>query len=317
MRCETEQLIASISTEEAEKMYDNLVKKMFRNKEIMAPILKMVVPEYKDCSLEEIIACMDDIAFEEIPVSDIKSMQIKGEDTELSSIEEKVIRYDLHFKARNPKLSTNISVYLHFDVELQNDYRPGYPIPKRGIYYAARGISEQLGILTETTDYSNVEKVYCIWICNNKKMPKKLQNTVSEYYIAKRDLIGQVEEPKEDYDLIDIIMIRRGDDPSDEQILDYLNNLMKADLSGIRTYSNIEWSEELEKEGDYMLGFADSLLRQARMESEAQGEARGKVEGKNEEMQANIRSMQQNGLSAEKIAQYLNKSVDVVKSLML
>ena len=93
-------------------------------------------------------------------------------------------------------------------------------------------------------------------------MPKKLQNTVSEYYIAKRDLIGHVEEPKEDYDLIDIIMIRRGDESSDEQILDYLNNLMKADLSGIRTYSNIEWPEELEKEGDYMLGFADSLLRQ-------------------------------------------------------
>ena len=51
MRSETEQLIASISTEEAEKMYDNLVKQMFRNKEIMAPILKMVVPEYKDLSL--------------------------------------------------------------------------------------------------------------------------------------------------------------------------------------------------------------------------------------------------------------------------
>ena len=29
MRSETEQLIASISTEEAEKMYDNLVKRMF------------------------------------------------------------------------------------------------------------------------------------------------------------------------------------------------------------------------------------------------------------------------------------------------
>lgn len=24
-------------------------------------------------------------------------------------------------------------IYLHFDVELQNDYRPGYPIPKRSI----------------------------------------------------------------------------------------------------------------------------------------------------------------------------------------
>lgn len=42
------------------------------------------------------------------------------------------------------------------------------------------------------------------------------------------------------HDLIDIIMIRRGNDPSDEQILDYLNNLMKADLAGIRTYSNVE-----------------------------------------------------------------------------
>ena len=318
MRDETEQLLAAVSTEEAEKMYDHLVKKIFRNKEIMAPILKMVVSEYKNCSLEEIIACMDDIAFEDIPVSDIKSMQIKGDDTELSSIEEKGIRYDLHFKARNPKLSSNsISVYLHFDVEMQNDYRPGYPIAKRSIYYAAREISEQLGILTETTDYSSVGKVYCIWICNNKKMPKKLQNTVSEYYIAKKDLIGHTQEPKEDYDLIDIIMIRRGNDPSDEQILDYLNNLMKADLAGIRTYSNVEWPENLKEEESYMSGFADSLLRKTRTESEARGEARGKAEGKTEEMQANIRSMQKNGLSAETIAQYLNKSIDVVKSFML
>ena len=57
MRDETEQLLAAVSTEEAEKMYDHLVKKIFRNKEIMAPILKMVVSEYKNCSLEEIIAC--------------------------------------------------------------------------------------------------------------------------------------------------------------------------------------------------------------------------------------------------------------------
>ena len=119
------------------------------------------------------------------------------------------------------------------------------------------------------------------------------------------------------HDLIDIIMIRRGNDPSDEQILDYLNNLMKADLAGIRTYSNVEWTENLKEEESYMSGFADSLLRKTRTESEARGEARGKAEGKTEEMQANIRSMQKNGLSAETIAQYLNKSIDVVRSFML
>ena len=47
---------------------------------------------------------MDDIAFEDIPVSDIKSMQIKGDDTELSSIEEKVIRYDIQIKRKKKKL---------------------------------------------------------------------------------------------------------------------------------------------------------------------------------------------------------------------
>lgn len=53
-----------------------------------------------------------------------------------------------------------------------------------------------------------------------------------------------------------------------------------------------------------MSGFADSLLRKTRTESEARGEARGKAEGKTEEMQANIR-------------RYLNKSIDVVRSFML
>lgn len=62
-----------------------------------------------------------------------------------------------------------------------------------------------------------------------------------------------------------------------------------------------------------MAGFADSLLRRTKKESREEG----KAEGKEEEMQQNVRSMQQNGLSAETIAQYLNKSVDVVKSFML
>lgn len=309
MRDETEQLLAYASSEQAEDMYDSLIKKLFRNKEIMAPILKMVVAEYKDCSLEEIIAYMDDIALEEIPVSDIKSMQIKSDDTELSSVEEKVIRYDLHFKARNPKLSNSISVYLHFNVEMQNDYRPGYPITKRSIYYAAREISAQLGILTKTTNYSSVEKVYSIWICSSKRMPKKLQNTVSRYHMVKEDIIGCTKEPEEDYDLIEIIEIRRGDEPSSEGILDYLDCITEVNLPKIQNYSNVKWSEQLKEEGQRVAGFADSLLRKTKKES--------REAGKEEEMQQNVRSMQQNGLSAETIAQYLNKSVDVVKSFML
>lgn len=58
MREETELLLMSL--EDVKKLYDKHVKKLFSNKEITAPILQMVIPEYKDCTLEEIIACMDD-----------------------------------------------------------------------------------------------------------------------------------------------------------------------------------------------------------------------------------------------------------------
>ena len=88
--------------------------------------------------------------------------------------------------------------------EVQNDYKPTnpkYPIVKRGIYYAAREISYQLGILSEISNYADIEKVYSIWICN-ENIPAKLQNTVTMYSIKKNDVIGKTDEPEEDYDLM-------------------------------------------------------------------------------------------------------------------
>lgn len=91
-----------------------------------------------------------------------------------------------------------ICIHLHFDLEIQNDYRPTnpkYPIVKRGIYYAAREISYQLGILTEQTNYADIQKVYSIWICN-ENVPKNLQNTVTMYSVKREDIIGTIDEPE-------------------------------------------------------------------------------------------------------------------------
>ena len=88
---------------------------------------------------------------------------------ELSSVTDKLIRYDVRFEAVNPKLSNEmLTFFLHIDIEVQNDYKPGYPIIKRGIYYAARDICSQLGVLTEETNYDVLRKAYSIWICNDK-----------------------------------------------------------------------------------------------------------------------------------------------------
>lgn len=226
--------------------YDEACKRVLQNREIIAPILKMAVPEYRDCSVEEIIRCIDRESIRDVPVEDIP-MQMQGLPTELSSVTEKLIRYDVHFKALNPVLTKErMQIHLHIDFEVQNDYRPGnptYPVIKRALYYAARELSAQLGRLSGTMDYSALEKVYSIWVCN-KNIPPELRDTMTGYSVRKRDLIGTADEPEEDFDLLDVIMIRRGGE-SREEIFDYLKGLFEGDIPKIEKYTDIAGNVEL------------------------------------------------------------------------
>ncbi len=57
MRKETEIDIAA--AEAVGSSYDNACKRLFQNREIIAPVLKEVVPEYKNSTGEEIIRYID------------------------------------------------------------------------------------------------------------------------------------------------------------------------------------------------------------------------------------------------------------------
>ena len=235
MRTETEQSIAKALVNG--QKYDEACKEVFKNREIIAPILKYVVKEFNDCTQEEIIKYIDaDSIRETVPVSDLPAT-IRDQGTEMTSIFEKTIHYDVHFKVKNPKLSSGmISVMLHIDFEVQNDYKPSntkYPIIKRAIYYAAREISAQLGILTNKTNYSDIEKVYSIWVCN-ENIPLDQRNTVTRYFLKKEDVIGRTDEPESDYDLLEIILIRRGDESTDEEIFQYLESIFRSDIAKIK-----------------------------------------------------------------------------------
>lgn len=215
MRDETKMDVYTSGVTGAE--YDAGMKQLMSNKEILVPILQMTVPEFKTCSQEEILQCLDisSITKDDF-VSDIpnieRDLRLTKEDSELSSLVEKLVRFDIRFKIINPKLSTEkIRVNLHIDMEAQKSYRPSnpsYPILKRAVYYVARDLSSQLSTITQTTDYSKLEKCYSIWICA-EDVPKKLQNTLTEYSFSKKDIIGVVDEPEEDYDLLTIFISTR------------------------------------------------------------------------------------------------------------
>ena len=211
MKRETE--ITITAAEAHGSKYDEACKELFQNKEIIAPVLKEVVPEYRNFSVEEVIRFIDGDSIKDIPVDDV-SVRVNQLSTEMESVSDKLIRYDTHFKAVNPLLSDeNLCIHLHIDLEVQNNYRPtdpSYPVIKRGIYYAAREISCQLGVLTRQTNYDDLEKAYSIWICN-ERIPQKLQNTVTMYSVKKSDIIGEAYDQEEDYDLMTVIMLRRGE----------------------------------------------------------------------------------------------------------
>ncbi|OLA73275.1 MAG: hypothetical protein BHW51_07055 [Ruminococcus sp. CAG:9-related_41_34] len=287
MRDETKMDVYTSGVTGAE--YDAGMKQLMSNKEIIVPILQMTVPEFKTCSQEEILQCLDisSITKDDF-VSDIPNV-------------EKI----------NPKLSTEkIRVNLHIDMEAQKSYRPSnpsYPILKRAVYYVARDLSSQLSTITQTTDYSKLEKCYSIWICA-EDVPKKLQNTLTEYSFSKKDIIGVADEPEEDYDLLTVIIIRLGKETEEKGIFDYLKGLFTGDIKRIQRYSHIEWSEPFQEEASKMTGFGDMIYERGIQQGMQQGIQQGRHEGM-------ILGALMSGKTPEEVSKMLNLPLEEIKKV--
>ncbi len=222
-----------------QRKMDEKCHDLFLNKEILAPILQETVEEYKGLSVHDIINLIDEDsiskaeAVSDFPIS--KDVRISQTDTDLKSVSDKFVMFDIHFKAALPKdKRSKLNIRLYIDFEAQGKYYPKYPIIKRAMYYAARGLARQLGELTEETNYCKLQKVYSIWVCYDLKIPKKLKNTLSRYVIKKEDLFGKVEEDVFNYDLMEVVMIRLDTDAeSREKIFDYLKGIFTNDKEKI------------------------------------------------------------------------------------
>ena len=84
------------------------------------------------------------------PDEEAGSLQIRGLNTEDSTINEGTVTYDIRFRAIVPGTGERISLIIN--VEAQNDFYPGYPIVKRNLYYCCRLVSSQYG--TEFDEFS-------------------------------------------------------------------------------------------------------------------------------------------------------------------
>ncbi len=104
----------------------------------------------------------------------------------------------------------------------------------------------------EDTHYGVIKKVYSIWVCANP--PKYRKSTISRYAVREENLVGEVSEKKENYDLLTVILICLGDSGDEKYagILKLLDVLLSSEKepeekkSILRDDFGIKMTKELE-----------------------------------------------------------------------
>ena len=123
------------------------------------------------------------------------------------------------------------------------------------------------------------QQVVSIWIIN-EDIPEKLQNTATRYYLSREDFIGTAVEPEADYDLMEVIMIRRGDAKDiTEPLFKYLESVYKADIKEIEAYTPVSGNPELKKEVESMPGMSQVIYNNGLAEGVLQGISQGISQG--------------------------------------
>ena len=236
-------------------------KSLLQYAEILAVILRDTITEYKGYSWKEVAEFIElDSITSTTEVSPGRTnTRIRSDTTEYTQLNEKTSLFDLAFRARNPQLSTeDIQINLHIDVEPQKTYNPGYPIEKRGMYYLARRLSSQLSLALNVTDYNRLAKCYSIWICRDE-IPREDQYSISVYEMTNTKNTAPNAVPRENYDLMTLVVIKLGNavyngDKEDEgyELLRFLNTIMyphKDDfMDTVSEYIDFSDNDALRKE---------------------------------------------------------------------
>ena len=292
---------------------DQAIKTVLANKQILARIMEGFVPEYAGLPFDEIESLIEpDVQVSAAPVepgmtnlprtrrgeTSAGPGRIIGMNTEDTVSGEGQVRFDIRFTALTPARCGD-AVQMVINIEAQNDIAPGYPLVRRGLFYAARLISSQYDTpLMGKQRYDQIKKVYSIWLCPT--IPKRRaeeRNTVMAYRIREASLTQKArpgEDPR-DYDLITVIIayldefdLQKKNDRGIDGALGVLNVLVNKELKAAQKKQTLTdhygfvMTEELDQEVARMCNVSTSYVEYGLEKGLRLGEAKGRIEGKAE-----------------------------------
>lgn len=302
-----------------EERYDAQCKILLSEKPILARIMQGCMEEYKNCSIEEIESCIEGKPSVSAFSLHQNGKTIRGLNTEDNALGEGTIYYDIRFSALVP--STKEAIELIINVEAQNRYNPGYPLVKRGVYYASRLISAQYGTEFSRDEYGKLKKVYSVWICTTP--PKSLRNTIVSFGLGLHVIAGNVKEEvykKQDYDLFSVIFVnldKRGG--GENKLLKLLNLLLLGEMKAfdkcktLEEDFGIEMAEEISKEVVNMCNLSAGVLERGYKKGITQGISQGISQGKATAKIESARNAIALGLSIEMASKITGLSIQEIQ----
>lgn len=278
----------ALETAGLKAQYDGHVKKLLSFRQVISQILTRTLAEYEGYTPQEAARWIEP---ETIPDLEEKEECSETEEDFMvgrSEVSEKPGEgstiYDLRFQIQTPEPAGRRSELL-VNLEAQKKFWMQYRIVTRGIFYAAKMLTEQYGRYFSHSSYQKLRKVYSVWICMNA--PDNVGNAMVEYKISKNDRIGNVPEEVKSYDKLSVILIclntKKG--PGEEGSLHHFLNVLlspvlkpeeKAEIFS-RVYG-IRMEKEIRKELEGMCNLGEAIEEEAMKRGRKEGKREGRAE---------------------------------------
>ena len=287
---------------------DAACKRLLANKSILAWILKDCVEEYRNCDIRDIVEkyIESEPQIAEVAVNpDETNVSIRGLSNEDTTLTEGTVTYDIRFMASAPVSGELIQLIIN--VEAQNDFYPGYPLIKRGIYYCSRMISAQYGVEFTKSQYAAIKKVYSIWVC--ARPPKNREDSITSYSLKERNVIGNVKEPIQNYDLMTAVMICLGSNSKENNVLRLLETLLSSKMESetkkhiLQNEFDIKMTQTFDKEVSDMCNLSKGIIEESLAEGRVEGEEKATLK-------AICSVMDKLKMKAEQAMEFLNVNKD-------
>ena len=308
-----------VADENATFKYDESARNIVAQKSVLAYILKSALDEYAEYTVQEIaerfiegepelrkIAVHQDHPDrQDDPGMMSGDDKIEGEPTADKSQRDGTVYFDIRFIAILPSDGARIQILIN--CEIQNRDTPGYPIPKRGIYYTARMISSQRGTIFKDQEYGKIKKCVSIWLCEDTADARS--DTINRYSFTEECLRGDFQEEKKDYDLMTVVVLRLGSkgETSEDHAIRLLSKMFSTNLSyedkldALQNEFKIRVSREMSEEVQSMCNLSVGVLNK--------GISMGEMK-RAKETAYELRDM---GLPDEKIARAVKVSMDTLQ----